>query len=179
MSKQAVNILLDADVMIHFVKGDRISVLIALFPRRMVLLDRVDEELKNNKLVSVITENLIRIGSLTVVPFPSRDMKVVKEYAQLIKTKGKGESACLAFCRHHSHIIASSNLSDIRDYCEEHQVAYLTTMDILCIALHRKVLSEQECDTFIQAVRASNSKLPDMRITQYRDRFFDRQKYDY
>lgn len=89
------------------------------------------------------------------------------------------ESACLAYCRHHPHIIASSNLSDIRDYCDQHQVAYLTTMDVLCIALHRKVLTERECDDFIQKVRASNSKLPNMGIAEYRDTKFDRLKYSY
>lgn len=178
MSKQVVNILLDADVIIHFVKGDKISALMELFPRRMVLLDRVDEELKNNKLVSAVVENMIRFRSLTVVPFP-KDLPVLKEYAQLIKTKGKGESACLAFCRYHPHIIASSNLNDIRQYCDEHQVAYLTTMDILCIALYRGILTDAECNTFIQTVRSSNSKLPDMAIADYRDRIFDNTKYQY
>jgi hypothetical protein len=49
MNKTIVNILLDSDVIIHFVKGDRVSTLIELFPRRMMMLDRVDEELRKNK----------------------------------------------------------------------------------------------------------------------------------
>src|SRR5690606_28489819 len=136
-------------------------------------------ELKNNRLVNVIVENMIRMRSLSIVPFPTKRMEVIREYAQLIKTKGKGESACLAYCRYHHHIIASSNLIDIRDYCDQYQVAYLTTMDILCIALQRNVLTEQECNDFIQTVRASNSKLPDMHITHYRDKLFDNTKYSY
>lgn len=179
MSKIIVNILLDSDVIIHFVKGDRVSTLIELFPRRMMMLDRVDEELRKNKTVNVILENMVRLKSLSIISFPSKDLNVFKEYAQLIKTKGKGESACLAYCRYHPHIIASSNLTDIRNYCDQHKLAYITTMDILCIALYRKVLTERECDDFIQKVRASNSKLPDMGITKYRDTLFDQLKYSY
>lgn len=179
MSNGAVNILLDSDVIIHFVKGDRISALIELFPRRMMMLDRVDEELRKNNTVNVILENMIKLKSLSIVPFPSKDINVLKEYAQLVKTKGKGESACLAYCRHHPHIIASSNLTDIRGYCEQHQVAYLTTMDILCIALHRNILTETECNDFIQKVRSSNSKLPNMKIAQYKAQLFETIKYSY
>jgi hypothetical protein len=175
-----VKILLDADVLIHFVKGGRMSLLTELFPNRMVLLDRVEEELvKHNNLVNTEVTNMIRFGYLDVIAFPSRDMKVVSEYAQLIKTKGKGESACLAFCRHHPHIIASSNLLDIQSYCQTHALAYLTTMDILCIGLERKAITEAEANAFIQKVRAAGSKLPNVTIVQYRDSRFDRTKYLY
>lgn len=171
--------MLDADVIIHFIKGDRISILIELYAQRLIILDRVDEELRKNKSVDVILENMIRLKSLSIIPFPSNDMIVFKEYARLIKTKGKGESACLAYCRFHPHIIASSNLRDIRRYCEEHEVAYITTMDILCIALNRKLLTETECDNFIRKVRESNSKLPNITIIKYRDTLFDQMKYNY
>lgn len=179
MSKTDVHILLDSDVIIHFVKAGRISTLIDLFPQRMMILDRVDEELRKNKTVNVILENMVVWKALSIVPFPAKDLNVFREYAQLIKTKGKGESACLAYCRYHPHIIASSNLKDIRKYCEQYQVAYITTMDILCIALYRQILTERECDEFIQKVRASDSKLPDMGIAKYRDTLFDRSKYSY
>lgn len=179
MNKNIVNILLDSDVVIHFVKGERISTLMELFPQRMLMLDRVMEELQKNHTVHTVLENMVRFQSLSIVSFPSKDLDVFKEYAQLIKTKGKGESACLAYCRYHPHIIASSNITDIRDYCNRHGVAYLTTMDILCIALHKQTLTEQECDYFIKKVRASNSKLPDISIIKYRDTLFDRLKYSY
>jgi hypothetical protein len=180
MSKDRnVKILLDADVFIHFVKGGRISLLTELFPNRMVLLDRVQEELTKNNLVSLEVTNMIRFGYLEVVAFPGKDMNVVSEYAKLIRTKGKGESACLAFCRHHPHIIASSNLLDIQSYCQTHSLAYITTMDILCIGLNKQAITETECNEFIQQVRSLNSKLPNKTITEYRDSMFDRLKNKY
>lgn len=174
-----IKILLDSDVIIHFEKGDRISTLIKLFQGRLILLDVVDQELRKNQNISIILDNMVRMKSLSLMPFPSKELNVLKEYAQLIKTKGKGESACLAYCKHHPNIIASSNIKDIKEYCVENQIAFLTTMDILCIALQRKVLTEKECDSFIQKVRASKSKLPNMGITKYRDTMFDHLKYSY
>jgi len=94
MSKNIVNILIDSDVVIHFVKGEKVSTLIELFPARMMMLDRVEEELRKNKTLNVILENMVRLKALFIVSFPSKDLNVFKEYAQLITTKGKGESAC-------------------------------------------------------------------------------------
>ncbi|MFD0749220.1 hypothetical protein ACFQZS_03640 [Mucilaginibacter calamicampi] len=142
-------------------------------------MNRVHEELNRQNDVGNVVANYIAFKAIEVVDFPTKDLNVIREYAQLIKTKGKGESACLAFCRHHPHIIASSNLRDINEYCTQHQLAYLTTMDILCIALIRGEMSESECDEFIANVRKAGSKLPHLTITQYRNQHFDHLKSHY
>lgn len=179
--ERVVKILLDADVLIHFVKGDRIQLLTDIFPNRMVLLDRVKEELTIhvNSLVSRNIIYMVTAGDMEVVSFPNKDREVITEYAHLSQTKGKGESACLAYCRFHPHIIASSNLADVKSYCDTHSIAYLTTMDILCLGLKKGAISEKECNEFISKVRAANSKLPNMTISHYRDTVFDHQKYQY
>ena len=79
-----------------------------------------------------------------------------------------GESACMAVAKCENDIIASSNLKDIKTYCEENSITYLTTMDILMDAIEKSVLSEDECDQIIQKVKASNSKLPVNSISEYR-----------
>jgi hypothetical protein len=93
------------------------------------------------------------------------------EYARLIKTFGKGESACMAYCKFNKDILASSNLKDISIYCEENEITYLTTMDFLAEALNEKQLTEHECNDFIRNVKAVGSKLPVNTIAEYLKKF--------
>jgi len=93
------------------------------------------------------------------------------EYARLIKTFGKGESACIAYCKFNKDILASCNLKDITIYCEENEITYLTTMDFLSEALNEKQLTEQECNDFIRNVKAVGSKLPVNTIDEYLKNF--------
>jgi hypothetical protein len=91
----------------------------------------------------------------------------LKEYAKLLQSKGKGESACLAYCRFNYNIIGSSNLQDIALYCKEHGITYLTTLDFLYFAMKQNILTENEANQFIQEVRAKDSKLPNITMNTY------------
>lgn len=75
---------------------------------------------------------------------------------------GEGESACMAYCRFTSNIIGSSNLRDIRNYCSEHKIAYLTTIDFLYYAWRKGLMSSDDCRSFISVVKAKGSRLPDI-----------------
>jgi hypothetical protein len=80
---------------------------------------------------------------------------------------GKGESACLAFAKYTSNIVASSNLKDIQNYCIENKIDYLTTMDFLEYAHQNKILSEADCDYFIYNVKSKDSRLPYNSMKEY------------
>lgn len=41
---------------------------------------------------------------------------MMKEYALLLRTLGKGESACMIYCFDNQDVLGSSNLRDIKDY---------------------------------------------------------------
>ncbi len=60
-------------------------------------------------------------------------VKIVLD-ADVIIHFSKGESACMAYCRYTSNIIGSSNLRDIKKYCNNHKIVYLTTIDFLYYA---------------------------------------------
>jgi len=70
-------------------------------------------------------------------------------------------------CRFHHDVIGSSNLKDIRLYCEENNIDYLTTMDFLAEAYHTNKLDEAACDFFIYNVKLKGSKLPCDSIAEY------------
>ncbi len=159
-------IILDADVIIHFFKADQLPLLFRIFPNRYCILkDVFDEVFKGNLIVQI--ENAINWKFIEELDFSS-DFNVLAEYAQLSKIYGKGESACMAYCKCHKDVLASSNLKDVRRYCEQHSIQYVTTMDFLNTAFENGLLSESECDVFIHSVKSKGSKLPCDSILAYR-----------
>lgn len=151
-------ILLDCDVIIHFTKAGKQLLLPKIFPNRFVILDKVKAELDKRKKSIVALNNFIEWSKIDVIPFPN-DIAVVKEYSILKRDMGDGEAACMAVAKHTKDYIASSNLKDIKSYCDRNGIVYLTTMDILLEAYHNKILSETECDAFIKEVKEKDSKL--------------------
>jgi predicted nucleic acid-binding protein len=103
---------------------------------------------------------------IPVVPFPSK-LEIIKEYAQLTKKFGEGESACMAVARFEKEFIASSNLRDIKAYCLEHHIKYYTTMDLLVESMNKNILTEADCNQFIQDVKSKGSKLPCNTMAEY------------
>ena len=153
-------ILLDCDVIIHFTKAGQQLLLPKIFPNRFVILDKVKAELDKRKKSIVALENFLEWSKIAVIPFP-KDKEILIEYARLKSNMGDGEAACMAVAKHTKDYIASSNLNDIKAYCDYFGIVYLTTMDILLEAYQKGILSEVQCDTFIKEVKSKDSKLID------------------
>ena len=153
-------IVLDADVIIHFSKADCLSTLPTIFPEyRMEVLSVVFDELKGD--VKQQLENMIiLLKTIDKTPFnPQKEMKL--EYALLLRHFGKGESACMAYCKYTNNVIGSSNLKDIKEYCQRNQLVYLTTIDFLYYAIKRGKMTIDEAHQFISTVQKKGSKLPE------------------
>lgn len=160
-----VKIVLDADVLIHFSKAGRLSQLPEILPEyeHIVLSTVYDEVISIQKQLDRqihFLKNIIKEDFS-----PSGEMK--KEYAMLRSRFGKGESACMAYCRYTNNVIGSSNLKDIKDYCNKQNIAYLTTTDFLYYAYINKKMTAEECSDFISTVNYKGSKLPVIDITRY------------
>lgn len=161
-------IILDADVIIHFIKGKQIGMLHTIFPKNKlcILIDVYDEVFQG--AIRTQVDNLLKFKMVESIDF-STDIRVLMEYAKLKKQFGAGESACMAYCRYHKDVLGSSNLKDIKNYCKEHDIQYLTTMNFLNESYNKKLLSEADCDEFIYYVKSSGSKLPFGTIKEYRE----------
>ena len=167
MAKGAkIQIVLDADVVIHFAKGGRLSQLPSIFPDyEYVLLEAVHEELLSD-IRTQIDNQIMLLKNITLHPFAPRG-EMLREYAMLRSRFGKGESACMAYCLFTHNVIGSSNLRDIRTYCQEKQITYLTTMDFLWYAWRKHLMTTDEVKAFISDVRSKGSKLPEVDIEKY------------
>jgi predicted nucleic acid-binding protein len=162
-------ILLDCDVLIHFQKGGKLSVLGDLFSEDLILLDIVKDEFYAINRQPALFDFFIERYHIDVIDFPTDDPLLLSEFTGLSKNFGRGESACMAFARFNKNIIASSNLKDIKSYCFRHSITIYTTMDILNLAEEKGLLAEQECDEFITTVRNKNSRLPVQSLSEYRE----------
>jgi hypothetical protein len=171
-------ILIDADVVSHFLTASEGDVIHRVFPNNPIyILDKVHAESQNWPVKSMLQEvsQLLTTKKIQLMDFPEDDEQIKKEYFWIKKMqfKGDGESASLAVARYHKNILASSNLKDIKNYCIMHKIDYLTTMDFLCEALQSKLFTEERCNQFIQKVLDNKSRLPCKTMKEYQCRLID------
>lgn len=154
-----VEIVLDTDVIIHFAKADCLSLLPTIFPEyHMVVLSTVCDELKG-EIRNQLDNMILLLKNIEKKTFnPTKEMML--EYARLKLRFGEGESACMAYCRYTNNVIGSSNLNDIKAYCEENQLIYLTTIDFLYYAIKKRRMTIEQAHTFLRKVQAKGSILP-------------------
>lgn len=159
-------IILDADVIIHFSKGGCLNLLpTIIYGYDHIVLDIVYNEIKD-QIKTQLDNQIHFLKNITVLPFnPSSDVR--REYANLIRHFGKGESASMVYCRFNNDVLASSNLKDISDYCNQHGITYLTTMDFLYYAIRNKKMALSDAKQFILDVQSQGSILPNIPIETY------------
>ena len=135
MGHKKTKIVLDADVIIHFIEAGNFSLLPDIFPEyEYIVLDVVYNEVsKNNKTKKFIDNYLHHFPKLKQETFAPKG-ESIKEYFSLQRVLGKGESACMVYCRDNRDVLGSSNLRDIKDYCSKNCITYLTTLDFLYYA---------------------------------------------
>ncbi len=154
-----VKIVLDADVIIHFSKGDMLSILPNIFPNyNYIVLDKVYEEILGD-IKTQLDNQITFLKNISIENFNPKGEQL-KEYAYLLKKFGKGESASMVYCKWNRDIIGSSNLKDIKDYCIQNNIVYLTTFDFLFFAVRKDIISQKQACAFIESVIKKNSKLP-------------------
>ncbi len=160
-----VKIILDADVLLHFAKAGRLNMLPEILPEyEHVVLSTVYDEI--GSIQNQLDNQFFFLKNISKETFnPTGEMMI--EYARLLRTFGKGESACMAYCRYTHNVIGSSNLKDIKEYCEKQQITYLTTIDFLYYAMKRGKMSVEECEQFVKDVVAKGSKLPTVDFGKY------------
>lgn len=165
-----IKIVLDTDVIIHFAKGEMLSMLPSIFPEyQFVVLDIVKSEIKR-PLLTQLERQISVLGNITEVAFGDTPEER-REYFRLTSRAvglGRGESACMVYCLYHHDVVGSSNLKDIKEYCKRNGIAYLTTCDFLWYAWKRGMMTEDEIRAFVDRVKSAESILPeDFNVQHY------------
>lgn len=158
-----IKIVLDTDVIIHFAKGEMLSMLPSIFPEyQFVVLDIVKSEIKR-PLLTQLERQISVLGNITEVAFGDTPEER-REYFRLTSRAvglGRGESACMVYCLYHHDVVGSSNLKDIKEHCKRNGIAYLTTCDFLWYAWKRGMMTEDEIRAFVERVTSAESILPE------------------
>lgn len=159
-------IILDADVIIHFAKGGMLNMLPNILNNYdYVVLDTVYDEIKE-PLKTQLDNQINLLKNINVIEFtPTGDL--LKEFATLTKTLGRGESACMVYCRYNNDVVGSSNLKDIKSYCTTHRITYFTTIDFLYYAIKKGLIDQLEAGEFIRQVRLKGSILPSVDFSTF------------
>jgi len=162
MSKNKTKIVIDSDVIIHFIKGGYLPILHKIFPTyQYIILDIVlNDELRKQKATRDYLDKYLSLFDYIKVEKWQPDYLLMKEYAALHTRYGLGESASMAYCKFHNDVIASSNITEITEYCDKNDIVYVTTMDFLWRAYKTQIMTCEECDDFISKVKQGGSKLP-------------------
>jgi len=162
-------IIFDADVLRHFFEVGYQHYLTKIFPDRIVISKIVKSEVQNVDRFYLDIRNFIRRYNIEVISiddYPD-NFKIQKEFAILTKKIDRGEAECLAIAKFDSKYVASSNISQIEDYCNKNNIKLYKTLDILCLGIINGVMTEHECDNLIQLNRSRNNKLPNLTIAEY------------
>lgn len=159
-------IILDADVIIHFCKGGQLDMLPQIYPNKLCVPDIVYHEALSKQFKTEI-DNLFNTNQVEKLEIKT-ELNVLIEYKRLQSIGlGRGESVCMSYCRYHNDVIGSSNLKDIRQYCEKFNIIYLTTMDFLAEAYRTDKMDDAACDFFIYNVKLKGSRLPYDTIAEF------------
>jgi len=152
-------ILLDCDVISHFIANAAINDLALIFePHQCVVLDYVYNEVAARPMRLAFLQPLLNSGKIKKMDFPE-DIEINKEFARIKSKKpliGDGERACMAVAKFKQNVVASSNYRDIAPYCTEHHILYLGTLDILSVAVKKGLYDEKKCDQFITTALSYN-----------------------
>lgn len=170
MPGKKTKIVLDADVINHFVRGGKLALLPKILPEfQFVVLDIVRNELPTF-ILSELNKQISLEKDICEVKFDVKGA-AMKEYFRLIAINGmhlgRGESACMVYCKFNNDVVGSSNTKDITQYCSDNGITYLTTNDFLFYAIQRKLITKEDAEEFIQNVRNLGSYPPIVDFDKY------------
>lgn len=135
-------IVLDTDVISSFAWVERFDIIIELYSPNVIILDVVKDELIKvkhlfNRVSKYIESQDIEL--LEMDPYSDEGL----EYARFLKdlwSIGKGEAACMAYCRYHNCILGSNNFADILNYCKKFGIQIKTTVEIMIEAYENELI---------------------------------------
>jgi len=155
------DVLLDCDVFRHLHFLSYLSRVVNSLPGSFIMLDIVEAELTVSKKFIPIVKTYVDDSILIIKKLPFKNKDILTEHFNFLSNNvGAGESACMSVARFNDNVIGSSNLTDIFNYCSIHKIPFLTTLDLLFIAVCRKELSISEFDQAIVDLIANDYRIP-------------------
>ncbi len=145
-------IFFDTDCLSAFLWVRNHSLLVLLYPKRIVIPAEVYNELSgpNTRHLKQRVDDMLKLG-LAKIETIQVDTDEYRLYRKMIKDPepdhiiiGKGEAAAIAMENYRNGILASNNTTDIAQYVSELNLHHITTGEILKEALDQNIITEEE-----------------------------------
>lgn len=172
----------DSDTLICFLEIDEIEFLKKLFTN-IIIPEAVLMELNvNNAPVNVrdnlndlISDNFVEVREVEFASGEYIKNKCISEgYWTNGRPIGRGESAVLAFAIENEGIVASNNLSDVCEICEEYGIPILTASLMLAFAYELKIYTKSEINAFwCRILQETYQILPKQTFDEYYSELFE------
>ena len=161
------DIFIDTDCISAFLWVKNESLLVKLYPQRIIIPKPVYNEIDKPNLAWMKNriDLLIKQNKLQVVDFDLcsdefelyNKMTLYPEKGH--KIIGKGEASALALAKVNNGIIASNNLKDIIDYIKEYGLTHITTGDILVEAYNNNLITLDQGNSIWENMLKKRRKL--------------------
>lgn len=166
-------IFFDSDCLSAFLWVGNQSILAALYPGKIFIPESVYMELSNPcvKHLKCRIDMLLNSGyaSIQSIEVGSPAYSIFQELTSSADQKqiGNGEAACIALAKTKNGIIASNNLMDVDSYVRRYSLKHITTGDILCEALARGIITEEQGNDIWWKMLSKRRKLGAESFTEY------------
>lgn len=168
-------VFFDTDCLCSFLWVGNEVILPLLYPGRIIIPRPVYTEICNpriphlkNRLDSLLSQNL---ASIQEIDINSEEFQTYFQLTELPSAGhaiiGNGEASAITLAKHSHGIVASNNLSDISQYIEEFNLKYITTGDILIVALKKGFIDEAKGNAIWTQMLSKRRRLGSSTFTEY------------
>ena len=154
-------LVVDTDFISCFAWTNRISLLTQLY-QEILTPDIVLDELKKVPHLYQRVESSIQAGAIRIASIDAVD-PTAAEYARLISSGrlGRGESAAMAYVKHHGGTVGGNNIRDILGYCQSNDLPLLAVRAFVVDAVDEVgILTEAEAEMFWAEMIRKRRMLP-------------------
>ena len=176
-------IFYDSDVLICFLAINRGSVLKNIFSK-VIIPEPVYNELINMAIYQNIGQNLnflindgfVEIGELDFSSPEGNTYNLIRRgFWTDGNMIGRGESAAMALAIENNGIVASNNLSDVLEICEDYEIPIITTSMILAFCFELSLMVKDDIEDIWKEILTNTKQImPAQTFIEYYNELFKR-----
>lgn len=174
----AKQIYFDTDCLSTFLLVEKEEIIEKLFKGRIIIPKQVYAELDKPAIRRILKTKLdsFILNSNAEIYDAEINSDEERLYKELIcgkegKLIGSGEAICIALAKTFNGFLSSNNLKDICQYIKKYNLEFITTGDILVMALKEKLINECEGERIWQMMLKNKRKIGPNTFKEYLEHY--------
>ncbi len=174
----AKQIYFDTDCLATFLLVRKEEIIEKLFKGRIIIPRQVYAELDKpaiRKILKLKLDNFIKNSNAEIYDavINSDEERLYKELicGKEGKSIGSGEAICIALAKTFNGVLSSNNLKDICQYIKKYNLEFVTTGDILVLALKEELINECEGEVIWQNMLKNKRKIGPNTFKEYLEHY--------